>query len=309
MKLARESRLALREIRVKAEHTRKKLKEDSLRKGKAIDGIYNVLAYLIEPLEESLLQQEQFAERQETARKAFLKSTRQEALAPFGVDVSFYDLGNMPEETFAQLLENTKLAAQAKIDAAQKAESDRIAAEKLAAEQAAEAARIKAAKDKADADERERIRKENEKLKADAKAAQEESDRKAKEAADAARKLREKTELKARKEREEIERKAAVERAALEKKAQEERRLREEAESKIRKQQESIAAQAAEEAKARKKAAKAPDREKFAAFVAALRGLKIPAMSTQEGIALAADTKPFIEKLAVWIETKMETQL
>jgi hypothetical protein len=42
MKLARECRLALREIRVECENTRKKLKEDSLRKGKAIDGFANI---------------------------------------------------------------------------------------------------------------------------------------------------------------------------------------------------------------------------------------------------------------------------
>lgn len=41
MKLARESRLALREIRVNAEKARKR-KEDSLRMGKAIDGLANV---------------------------------------------------------------------------------------------------------------------------------------------------------------------------------------------------------------------------------------------------------------------------
>ena len=37
MKFARESRLALKDIRVNAEKTRKKLKEDSVRTGRAID--------------------------------------------------------------------------------------------------------------------------------------------------------------------------------------------------------------------------------------------------------------------------------
>ena len=51
MKRARETRLALKDIRVSAEKTRKALKADSLRKGKAIDGIYNMLDYAIRPLE------------------------------------------------------------------------------------------------------------------------------------------------------------------------------------------------------------------------------------------------------------------
>src|SRR6185437_11549413 len=76
MKMARESRLALREIRIKVEHDRKRLKEDSTRRGRAIDGIANVLKALIEPLEAHLLEQETFAERVEAVRKNALKSTR-----------------------------------------------------------------------------------------------------------------------------------------------------------------------------------------------------------------------------------------
>src|SRR5438105_901045 len=49
MKLARETRLALKEIRVNTEHARKKLKENCLREGKAIEGIANVIKFLIEP--------------------------------------------------------------------------------------------------------------------------------------------------------------------------------------------------------------------------------------------------------------------
>jgi hypothetical protein len=140
MKLARETRLALREIRINAEKTRKRLKEDSLRKGKAIDGIYNMLAFAVEPLEKHLLEQEQFVERMEAERKAKLRAERERQLEPFGVDCSLYQLGEMSDEVFSSLIETNKLAHEARIEAARKAEAERI--EREAAE-AAEKERLK----------------------------------------------------------------------------------------------------------------------------------------------------------------------
>src|SRR5687768_4533866 len=55
---ARKARLALKEIRVNVEKRRKELKEESLRKGKAIDGMANVVKFLIVPIEEHLEKQE-----------------------------------------------------------------------------------------------------------------------------------------------------------------------------------------------------------------------------------------------------------
>lgn len=62
MEMARAGRLFLRDKRIDIEKARKKLKEQSLREGKAIDGIANVLKALIEPIEEHLDQQEHFVE-------------------------------------------------------------------------------------------------------------------------------------------------------------------------------------------------------------------------------------------------------
>lgn len=62
MEMARTGRLFLREKRIAVENSRKKLKEQSLREGKAIDGIANVLKALIEPIEEHLERQEKFIE-------------------------------------------------------------------------------------------------------------------------------------------------------------------------------------------------------------------------------------------------------
>jgi len=62
MAMARVGRLFLRDKRIAIEKTRKDLKEQSLREGKAIDGIANILKSLIVPIEEYLEKQEHFIE-------------------------------------------------------------------------------------------------------------------------------------------------------------------------------------------------------------------------------------------------------
>jgi len=62
MAQAREGRLILKNKRIAIEKTRKALKEQALREGRAIDGIANVLKALIVPLEQHLDQQEHFVE-------------------------------------------------------------------------------------------------------------------------------------------------------------------------------------------------------------------------------------------------------
>lgn len=201
MKLARQSRLALKEIRINVERARKQAKEDSLRRGRAIDGLANFLKFLIEPIETHLLEQETFAERKEAARLAAIKSERETALQGYGVDPSFFNLVEMPDNQYAMLLENSRVAHETKVAAEQKRIDDaRIAAEK------AEADRI--AKEKADAEERQRVIEENARLKREADEREEKArlDREA--AAAAAEKARlenERIETEARLERERIE--------------------------------------------------------------------------------------------------------
>lgn len=77
MKMAREGRLFLKEKRLAIEKARKELKEQSLREGRAIDGIANVLKALIVPIEEYLLNQEKFVEIQaELKRQAIEEEER-----------------------------------------------------------------------------------------------------------------------------------------------------------------------------------------------------------------------------------------
>jgi len=86
MEMARTGRLFLREKRIAIEKTRKQLKEQALREGKAIDGIANVLKALIVPIEEYLGQQERYtqikaAEAAEAERLAAEKKAEEERIA------------------------------------------------------------------------------------------------------------------------------------------------------------------------------------------------------------------------------------
>ncbi len=316
MKMARESRLALREIRVKAEHARKRLKEDSTRRGKAIDGIANVLKALIEPIEEHLLEQETFAERAEDVRKDALRSAREEALRALGADPAAYaNLGETSEETWAITLEGAKDAKTAREEAAKQAEAVRLEAERLAAE-ARKAAKAEAARLEAERVERERLAaEENARLRAEAAereaAASAERVRvEAERAAERAKTDEAAALAKAEKDRElaamaaETQKaREATDKAARElAKAQAEAaQSRAEAEKATAERVAADAARASAEVAARQAAEMAPDREKLAAFATMLRGLSIPVLTTPTGKAAAAKVAEQIEKMATWV--------
>lgn len=191
MKAARAARSELKTTRIACDKLRESLKKDSLNYGRAVQSAYNLIAAIIEPEEARLETCEKFAERAEAARQEGLRKSRTEALAPYGIDTSIYPLGIMKDDAFSQLLNGTRLAYEAKIAAAKKAEDDRIAKEKADAE---ERAQIKAENDRlrqeAEAERRqaaEVLRKNNEaRLAAEAKV-KAEADAKAKAEADAAR--------------------------------------------------------------------------------------------------------------------------
>lgn len=158
MKMARISRLALKEIRVKADKTRVELKEDSIKYGKAVQSIYNLIASQIEPIEKHLQEQEDFVKIKEQKRKEELKVIRLNELQPF-IDFVPYglSLGELTEEDYQKTLYGAKLQYEAKIESDKKAEEERLL------------------KEQQEKEERERIRLENEKLKEEAKKKEEEA--------------------------------------------------------------------------------------------------------------------------------------
>jgi hypothetical protein len=124
MEIARTMRLALKKIRVNADHKRKELKAETDRYGKAVQSAFNLLEFQIVPLEKHLQDQEDFVERLKEKRIAETKEKRLAELAPFAIDTSFIDLGNMPEVSYIQFLATTRMAHEAKLAAAKKKAED-----------------------------------------------------------------------------------------------------------------------------------------------------------------------------------------
>lgn len=246
---ARKVRLELKDIRVNVENTRVKLKEQSLREGRAIDGISNVIKALIVPVEEYLEKQEKFAEEQKKIRDEEKFANRIELLRPYVEDVSVFNVREMSNETFEKLLANSKAAFQAQKDAEKKAEEDRIAREKKERE------------------ENERIRQENEKLKKEA----EEAEKKRQ----AEREAQDKVLEEERKKKRDLEEKIQKEKEEREAKELEEKQAREKKE--------------AEEAEAKRQASLAPDKNKLIALKNELESVQMPQVMTAEGAQAIRD--------------------
>jgi DNA repair exonuclease SbcCD ATPase subunit len=127
MQMARAGRLFLKEKRVAIEKSRKELKEQALREGKAIDGIANVLKALIVPIEEYLDQQEHFVELREAAAEK--KRQEEEAARIEAERLAKEEADRLEQERIRA--ENERLRAEA-------AERERVLAEERAKVQKAE---------------------------------------------------------------------------------------------------------------------------------------------------------------------------
>ncbi len=312
MKLARETRLALRRIRIDTEDKRKSLKENSLRYSRALDGAANIIKFLVVPLEEKLEAQEKFVELQEKKRKDELKQTRLMLLAPFGTDTSFYSLDEMPETVFQQLLTGEQASAEKKKAEAQRIENERIESERQKA-LAIEATRVENEKLKAEAQRREvaaRLEREmaQEALKAAQETAKKEKELAESKAATALAEERKKAQ------------EAAQRLAELQKKEKEETAKQLQAAEAARKKAEADAKALADAAKKKeddakasalrekelqeeaiRKAAAAPDKQKLLRLANQIRSLELDSISST---TLTAEIQSQVEKFALWIEKK-----
>lgn len=132
MKKARSLRLILKKTRTSVENKRKELKEESLRKGKAIDGVAKYIKDEIQPVEDFLEKQERFAELQAEKRLLELKRERLEKVSGLVENPQSLNLDTLTDEEFEKLLSELKTehdlrAAQAE---AYEREQDRIRREK-----------------------------------------------------------------------------------------------------------------------------------------------------------------------------------
>lgn len=340
MELARTIRLSLREVRIEAEKTRKRLKDSALRQGKVIDSAYNLIEGIITPIETNLKDQEQFVERMEAERKGKLRIERETLLSPLAVaigqDLSIYPLADMPQDSFDILLQTMTTQRDAKIAAAAKAESDRVAAlkaeadqreatriesERLKREAAALAAKVAAEKVKAD----EALAKERQKAAVEAKRLKDEADAKLKRERDlaeaTAKKVRDENEAKAKAAAAKADAELAEARKAAQAAATELRDKAFAAEESARKDREAREKLEADAAEARRKtladekaasdaakaAAAAPEKAKILAFAATVKAIPIPKMATVEGRALGVKIADQFLKMATWMEGQAKT--
>ena len=309
IKKSRACRLALRAVRLESDAVRKKQKEHALLYGRAVDGFHNILMADLAPVETALQVAEDIAERAEAARLSALKASREAELKSLLLDGPSPlpgDLSLLSEADWARTVADAKLLRQAKIDAAAKAEAERLAREEEARRIAAENARLKQeaiAREAAAKAERESAEKKLEseraeaarvaaKIKADVDAA-------AKAAAAKAAKERAAAEAKAKAEREALEAKAREESAKVAKAQAEleaalESKRRAEAEAKEKADAEARAAELAA-----RKAAAAPDKSKLKSFAAGLRMIVKPSFDNK---AITDGLLARINGLAAWCD-------
>jgi len=136
MKLASESRLALRRIRIEVDKKRDKLKLDSQNYRRAVDEQADKIVNAIAPIEAYLKQQEEFAKREEEGRRLARVTHRSAKLRELGVNPALYQIAEMEDSAWDELVlgiirsqaaerEAKRLAAE--LEAARKREASQLA--------------------------------------------------------------------------------------------------------------------------------------------------------------------------------------
>lgn len=289
---AKELRLKYVKVRTGTAEIHKQQKSFYLQAGRYVDGWKNAQLFASQGIEEKLQEIETHFDRIEAARVEALRVERWTKLSKY-IEIEPIGLGTMESLVFDNLLSGTKAAYEARVEAERKADEERIA------------------KEKADSEERERIRLENERLKKEAEA-REKQIQQEREKAEAERKA---IEEKARIEREEAERKLSEERAKVEaeRKAKEdaERREREKIEAiererieKEKQERERLEAEEKAKIEAQKKAERAPDKQKLIDLAESFESVEMPSLKTKEAEYILNSIKELKGKLVNYIIEK-----
>jgi len=268
IKQAREARLALRKIRTEADKTRKELKAESLRYGKAVQGVYNFLEYKIKPIEDHLQSQEDFAKIAEQKRVDALRAERELLVNDLREFVGYGDdFGAMSQIAFDAVLASAK---QQRADQLKHKEEAKKKHEAEVLRQAEDQRKMRA--------ENERLRSEAQAREAALKVERDLVAAEQKAAADAARIEREAAEIARRKIANEL---AAAKRAQAEQDAK-------------------VAALAKAKAEQERKANAAPDKAKLRAFLAGLSCGGDPSLNSVDATEILND---FRNDLAAIVST------
>jgi len=281
-KEAGDLRKKLAKVRTAISDVHKTEKAYSLAYGRYVDALKNKNTLPIEQMEEKLSEMEKFFENKERERILQLKSDRAALLSKY-TEPSLFQLGEMSQEAFDQLLNGQKLAFEAKVEADKKAEAERVEAERIAKE------------------EREQIRIDNERLKLEADA----RERELKAERDSREKERKDAEEKARMEREVSDKKAAALQAEQDAKLKAERDAREKLESENKARIESEAKERKRVEAENKKAAAAPDRVKLVLWINSMNAGLVE-ISDPELSAIGADILNKFNSFKVWALNQLE---
>jgi hypothetical protein len=279
MKMAREGRLTLKNMRLEAEKLVKAKREEvkhrmanDLLEDKLWLKAWQMIEATFKNLETKLEEKEKFAERWEAEQREKLRRERLSQLLPLGFQIETgIDLGNMDEQTFQNLKLGLETAKREREEAERRAEEERIAREK------------------AEAEERARIEAENRRLKAEAEAKE--------------RALRE-AQAKAEAERKALEEKARQERLAKER-LEAELRAKAEAEERARKEAEAkAAAELKAKQKAEEEAAKAPKKQRLNNWINGFVLIPPTGMNDDETVVEILEK---FEAFKKWAKTKIES--
>lgn len=292
MKLANTIRLGVRQVRLDAEKTfdaKRSEVQAQMLSYKTEDSLWlkakQTMQILTKEIEENARWKEETRQRFEAEQQELKAQQRLVKIAQFNPEILRSEFESMSDEAFNVFLSGIEKQHNDKIEAARKAEEERIA------------------KEKAEAEERVRIQAENARLKAEAEAKEKAlAEERAK--ADAERKAMEE---KARKERDEAEAKLKAEQQAKAK-IEAELKAKADAEAKAKRDAElKAAAELKAKQEAEKKAKSAPDKAKLIDFAKVIDELILPELKSEDAEKILSDAKGLLSKVSNFIREKSST--
>jgi len=268
---AREIRLKLVKVRTKGDEIHQELKSSLLLRTRAIDGVRNIYKLKISENETKLKDIELHFEKLEQAKKDKINAERELELSKYVIDVTMYNFKEMSDEVFASLVTSVKKIWEAEQEVIAQKEADRLK------------------KEEDDKIEQERIRQENEQLKAEAEVREKELE---KERAEQKKKL-EAEQLKSKKE------------AEARQKIEDELQAKKDAEEKLKKDNElKEAKEKADKLEAEKQAQLAPDKDKLKKYAVELGCLEVPQLQSDEAKKTLAQAINLINQAITLLKTK-----
>lgn len=291
MKLANTIRLGVRQVRLEAEKTfdaKRSEVQAQMLSYKTEDQLWlkakQTMQILTKEIEEQARWKEETKARFEAEQRELVIQQRIMKISKIAPEIQRAEIENMTDEVFEIFYAGIEKAYNDRIEAEKKAEAERIA------------------KEKAEAEERERIRKENERLKAEAERIEKEREAERKKQAEILAKQQAEAKEKARIEAE----KQAKIQAELKAKAEAERKEKERIEKELQAQKEEKERIERERIEAEKKAKNAPEKEKLLSFSEKIKNLQRPEINTDDAKKIIANVNILLDKVVNYINENSE---